>query len=201
MLWYPYKAIYAQDLIPTDGPRIKRLAYSVEIPSRKELAISFSKQPAQSLSVSGGKGASLALLTSLADANHSDKIGELNVHELIDKMPKHNILINKLRRDRKISKSDWDISMPIESGHSETLKEILLNWKSQEELKCPDFIVPDGFVLSVSAFELQLETNPHLISVIRDVENIAHGVVDGSLEDVCKKYDFETIYFCNFTQS
>lgn len=98
------------------------LTYHEEKPKKLTLAHSFTDYNAQSLLISGGKGASLALLTAALSINN-----------------------NKL-----------------------------------------NFKVPPGFVLSVSAFELQIGRNRHLQAAIEKIKNIAFGIdTSATLESAC----------------
>lgn len=48
-----------------------------------------------------------------------------------------------------------------------------------------EFVVPDGFVLSTAAFNLQLNRYPRLNFALMSLENIAHQRSGGSLRDAC----------------
>lgn len=89
------------------------------------LTVMFSEDEAKSLLVSGGKGASLALLSSIQIANFDEK----------------------------------DVA----------------------------FVVPQGFIVSVSAFDLQVGRNPNLSKLIKSIKDVAYGITDGKLQDVCER--------------
>lgn len=50
-----------------------------------------------------------------------------------------------------------------------------------------DFEVPQGFIVSVSAFNLQVARNANLDRRIKSVKDVAYGIVDGKLHDVCDR--------------
>lgn len=51
----------------------------------------------------------------------------------------------------------------------------------------PDFYVPQGFVLSVSAYEEHLKTYLEVRKAIRELESIAYEKIEGDIEEACKK--------------
>lgn len=92
----------------------------------------FGEKEARSVSIAGGKGASLALLSSIKES-HFDEISV-------------------------------------------------------------NFLVPQGFIVSVSAFDLQVGRNSILDKLIKGVRGVAYGTVDGKLQDVCERYG-EKLYY------
>lgn len=50
-----------------------------------------------------------------------------------------------------------------------------------------EFVVPQGFVVSVSAFDLQVGRNSNLEKLIKSVKDVAYGIVEGNLLDVCER--------------
>lgn len=90
------------------------------------LTFMFGEKEARSVSIAGGKGASLALLSSIKESDF-DKIAV-------------------------------------------------------------KFVVPQGFILSVSAFDIQVGRNSNLDKLIKSVRGVAYGTVDGKLQDVCERY-------------
>lgn len=50
-----------------------------------------------------------------------------------------------------------------------------------------EFKVPQGFIVSVSAFDLQVGRNPNLDKQIKSVKDVAYGIVDGKLQDICER--------------
>ncbi len=53
--------------------------------------------------------------------------------------------------------------------------------------KIEEFVVPQGFVVSVSAFNLQVARNSNLKKLITNVRDVAYGNLDGQLQDYCDR--------------
>lgn len=58
---------------------------------------------------------------------------------------------------------------------------------SNVDEKYAEFVVPQGFVVSVSAFDLQVGRNANLQSLIKSVKDVAYGIEDGKLQDICDR--------------
>ncbi|CAG9815135.1 unnamed protein product [Phaedon cochleariae] len=50
-----------------------------------------------------------------------------------------------------------------------------------------DFIVPEGFILTVNAYQLQLNSKPVLVKSIEFLNDICCGKMEGRLEEACKE--------------
>lgn len=122
MLWYadPLKS----QPIFTDNPP-KFYLKPTETKPDNRLTFSFNENEAKSVLIAGGKGASLALLSSV--------------------------------RQSFFDKEDFH------------------------------FEVPQGFVVSVSAFNLHVGRNANLDRRIKSVKDVAYGIVDGKLQDVYER--------------
>lgn len=61
-------------------------------------------------------------------------------------------------------------------------------------IKMHNFLVPDAFCLSVSAFNLQLQKSENLQIAIKNIESMIYGaddsVTDATLKLLCEKYVF-----------
>lgn len=99
------------------------LKYTDHQPTKTKIAYWFSDAPAQSEHISGGKGASLALLTVAANL--------------------------------------------------------------QQDQTYLNYTVPNGFILSVSALDLQLSAHPTIVKQIDHIRDIAYRRVDGNLQIAC----------------
>lgn len=53
-------------------------------------------------------------------------------------------------------------------------------------LRSIEYKVPNGFVITVAALELQLNRQPHLVQLIKNIQNSAFAIGNESLEDACK---------------
>lgn len=49
------------------------------------------------------------------------------------------------------------------------------------------FVIPQGFILTTDAFDVQLEHNRHIKDAISNIEKIAYKRSDGILENACQK--------------
>lgn len=49
------------------------------------------------------------------------------------------------------------------------------------------FVVPQGFIITSVAFDLQLKFNSHLRKAILNIENIAYNRTKGNLDDACRE--------------
>lgn len=103
---------------PPQLPLYRRVQYSSQQPDAQKFIYHFNDKEASSVSISGGKGASLALLTSIAQ-----------------------------------------------------MKDFVVN-DGQSPLKLPEFTVPNGFVLSVSAMDAMLRINQSLDRNIQELVEI-----------------------------
>lgn len=175
ILWYPFKSTNPDEIFYPEDTVIHKL-YSNELkPREDQLVVDFEDREAQSSLITGGKGSSLALLTTVMKGN---KFDENDDGFLLEKVSSKNRLV----RSRKISKSDWNLSM---TKNKEELKKS--NWKLRKELNLPDFIVPAGFVLTVSSFEMVLKSNDHIRESIQMIEDVAYGIKTDDLEETCKQ--------------
>lgn len=55
------------------------------------------------------------------------------------------------------------------------------------DVDTPDFFVPQGFIISVSAFEEHLKNHIDVRRAIKEMENIAYERIEGNLEEACKR--------------
>lgn len=121
ILWYANKT---DNSATTQDSSNKQFLTATEIKPDNRLTFMFSEIEARSVLISGGKGASLALLSSIQPS---------------------------------------------------------VNDVSQE------FVVPQGFIVSVSAFNLQVARNVNVANLIKGVKDVAYGIVDGNLQDCCDR--------------
>jgi hypothetical protein len=61
--------------------------------------------------------------------------------------------------------------------------------KKSPELKqsIPDYVLPQGFIISASAFERHLRLNSQISCGLKELENVAYEKIPGDLKDVCEK--------------
>lgn len=158
MLWYPITS--SSTTIP-EPPRYRRVHFSNSMPTKSKFVYPFEDREASSVQVSGGKGASLAILTSIS--NMDQFVDNFYCNEMLFKENK-SILKNRSRRE------SYD-------KHHENLARI--------KVACPKFTVPKGFVVSVSALDLMLERN---VTITREIEILADLCLNGTaFEGQCDK--------------
>lgn len=177
ILWYPFKSTNPDEIFYPEDTVIHKLHSNELKPREDQLVVDFEDREAQSSLITGGKGSSLALLTSVMIGNKYD---EKDDGFLLEKISSKNRLV----RSRKISKSDWNLSMTTNNNKEQLEKS---NWKLRKELNLPDFIVPAGFVLTVSSFEKILLSNDNIRKSIQMIEDVAYGIKSGQLEEICKE--------------
>lgn len=51
----------------------------------------------------------------------------------------------------------------------------------------PDYRVPRGFIITVSAMDLHLEEYPEIKDRLRELEDIAYERIEGNIQDACKR--------------
>lgn len=122
-MWYSKKDKSIPILIQDDR-KFKTLINNNSKPERNKFAYTFDDNEASSLAISGGKGASLALLQSV----------------------------------------------------------------SKKTVPSLEFYVPPGFILSVSALDLQIQRNSILKDAIMAVKQSAFSINSESLKKACNKY-------------
>lgn len=64
---------------------------------------------------------------------------------------------------------------------------LLTSINSEANEKDEQFVVPQGFVVSVSSFDLQVGRNSNLEKLIKSVKDVAYGIVEGELRDACER--------------
>ncbi|KAJ6633279.1 putative phosphoenolpyruvate synthase, partial [Pseudolycoriella hygida] len=120
ILWYADPSV-SRPMVKDNSP--KHLITPKEIRPDNRMTLMFDEKEARSVLIAGGKGASLALLSSIKDTN--------------------------------------------EKGN--------------------DFVVPKGFIVSVSAYNLQVGRNSSLGKLVRSIRDVAYGNTDGNLQDACDR--------------
>jgi hypothetical protein len=184
MFWYP-KNIKEFDIqeIPST---IKRVFNRSDQPSIEKLLVSFDDKEAQSVLVSGGKGSSLAVLHAIQESesrsNFFDKRDRRQqiLNALVDQ-----ISTNPLKRSLQVQNL-LDNGIPNkERQRAGSLATAIL--PDPHDFDIPDFYVPQGFIISVSAIEYHLTENSEIKSVLKELEDIAHQKIPRDLRESCEK--------------
>lgn len=127
MLWYPSDGTETP-LIP-HIPQYRRVHNSSANAKANKFVYHFTEEEASSVQISGGKGASLALLTAIS-----------RMTNIVDR----NYANDQLFKDNR-------------HQHLSPIRK-----QSISQLSSPDFTVPTGFVLSVSAMDSMVDNSPEL---------------------------------------
>jgi hypothetical protein len=184
IFWYPnnIKEFDVQE-IPT---KIKRIFNRTDHPSPERLLVSFADREAQSVLVSGGKGSSLAILRIIQEsdsrAEFLDKRDRSNqiLNALVDQ-----VSTNPLKRSLRVQKLLSD-GVP-QRGRQRAGSIATAIFPDPHDFDVPEFHVPQGFVVSVSAFQLHLKENPSINETLKELEDIVYKRVEGDPQNACEK--------------
>lgn len=182
IFWYP-KNLREFDIqeIPTT---IKRIFNRTDRPSPDKLLISFAEKEAQSVFVSGGKGSSLAILRMIQETNGKDFLdkrgrSEQIVNALIDQV----VADPRTRSARVQNLLDKGKTIASRQRAGSLAKTI---FPDPNDFDVPDYYVPQGFIVSVSAVERHLRNNPQIKTLLKDLEDIAYERTVGDLKKACQ---------------
>lgn len=138
---------------------------------------------AQSIFVSGGKGASLALLKTLEESSGTQFMSLTGNEQVLDALI-DSISSNPMRRSLK--------HKPLlhEHGYQRTRKRS----GSVDQTQVIDshsfgfnFDVPAFFIVSTSAMENHLKDNGNLMESLKHLEGVAYQRIEGDLKAACEK--------------
>lgn len=180
IFWYPRRKFEGVEL-NNSSTIIKRIFYRSDQPCPDKLLVSFAEDEAQSVFVAGGKGASIAVLR---------LIQEGKVDKLVNKRDKNpnilNALVDQLSTNplnRKFKKETL-IGKPRAGSVAE------IEFPAPQQFNIPEFHVPQGFIVSVTALELHLENNCELKKLLKDLDAIVWERTTGNIQESCEKYSF-----------
>lgn len=183
VFWYP-KNLREFDIqeIPT---KIKRIFNRSDLPSPDRPLVSFSEREAQSVLVAGGKGSSVAILRVIQETKGADFLDKRDRSQQIVNALIDQVSTNPLKRSIRVQtlmQADEPKTGRQRSGS--LTKDI---FPDPHDFDVPDYHVPQGFVVSVSAMDLHLKENPEIKDSLAELENIAYERVVGSIADACKR--------------
>lgn len=134
---------------------------------------------AQSIFVSGGKGASLALLKSLEKSGGRDFMSITGNEQLLDALV--DVSSNPLKRNLKHK-------CLIHDGHQRRINRSGSVEQTQFlEHFGLNFEVPAFFVISTAVMNQHLNDNTVLMKTLHLMESVAYQRVDGDLKVLCEK--------------
>lgn len=183
IFWYP-KCINEFDVqeIPT---KIRRIFSRSDRPSQDKLLLSFNDKEAQSVLVAGGKGASLAILRIIQEP-HSRA-------EFLDKRDRSNQILSALVD--QASTNPLKRSLQVQNLLSEGVHRRCRTragslaaaiFPDPHDFDVPEFIVPQGFVISTSALQIHLDNNPKIFPLLKNLEDVVYERVKGDVQEACK---------------
>ncbi|CRL04384.1 CLUMA_CG017475, isoform A [Clunio marinus] len=183
IFWYP-KNIREFDIqeIPT---KIKRIFNRKDLPCADKLLMSFADKEAQSVFVSGGKGSSLAIMRVIQETKGKD---------FLDKRDRSQQIVNALidQVAAKPLKKSFRVEMLMKEGVPQRGRQrsgSLTNaiFPDPHDFDVPDYHVPQGFIVSVSAFMRHLKREPQIGKLLLELENVAYERTVGDLKEICIK--------------
>lgn len=183
IFWYP-KNLREFDIqeIPT---KIKRIFNRTDFPSPEKFLISFADKEAQSVLVTGGKGSSVAILRQIQETKGEDLLDKRNRSQQILNALVDQVSTNPLKRSIRVQNL---ISNKTEKARAQRAGSIAKSiFPDPHDFDVPDFHVPQGFVISVSAVESHIKSNSGISKALKEMEDVAYEKVDGSLKEACER--------------
>lgn len=183
IFWYPQNlSEFDIQEIPS---KIKRIFNRTDVPSPSKLLVSFTDKDAQSVLVTGGKGSSVAILQVIQETNGADFLdnrdrGHKILNALVDQ-----VSVNPLKPSFKLqSLLEQDATKEARQRGGSIAKAI---FPDPHDFDVPDYLVPQGFIVSVSAINEHLKSNSLIRSYLEELEEIAHERASGDIQEACKQ--------------
>lgn len=177
IFWYPRRKFEGTEL-NNSSTIIKRIFYRSDQPSPEKLLVSFAEDEAQSVHVAGGKGASIAVLR---------LIQEGKVDRLINQRGKSPNILNALVDQLSTNPLNRKFKKEPILGKPRAGSLAQIQFPAPPQIKIPEFYVPQGFIVSVSALEVHLENNCELNELLKDLDAIVRERTAGNIQESCKK--------------
>lgn len=185
IFWYP-KNLREFDIqeIPTT---IKRIFNRNDKPTPKKLLLSFADWEAQSVQVAGGKGSSLAILRVIQETKGEELLDHRNRSQQILNALVDQVSANPLKRSIRVKTVLEGLAAKPRQQRSGSLAKMV--FPDPNDFDIPEFQVAQGFIISVSALDMHLQANEneHVVSALKELENVAYERVEGNLEDACRR--------------
>lgn len=181
MFWYP-KNIKEFDIqeIPT---KIKRIFNRNDNPSSNKFLVSFVDREAQSILVSGGKGSSLAMLRTIQESESRSQFFDKKVrsHQILNALV-DQVSTNPLKRSIRVEALISEKQKRQRAGSIATAI-----FPDPHDFDVPEFHVPQGFIVSVSALERHLTDNPEIKKILNELEDVTSEKIAGDFKEICGK--------------
>lgn len=183
LFWYP-KNLREFDIqeIPT---KIRRIFNRNDFPSADKLVVSFVDKAAESVLVSGGKGSSLAILRAIQETKGKDFLDKRDRSQQILNALVDQVSTNPLKRSMRVQSLLMETSKQKSRQRAGSIAQSI--FPDPHDFDVPEYHVPQGFIISVSAFEQHLLNNPEIRNFLNQLEEIAYERTSGDLLDACKK--------------
>lgn len=183
IFWYP-KNLREFDIqeIPT---KIKRIFNRTDLPSPEKLLLSFSDKEAESVLVSGGKGSSIAILKAIQESDGKHLLDNRSRSHQILNVLADQVSKNPLKPSIRVQSLLDNRTPQTERQRSGSVAKLI--FPDPNDFDFPEFFVPQGFLISVSAFEQHLKNNSGVMHVLKELEGIAYEKTAGDLKAACEK--------------
>ena len=182
IFWYPkiHQEFDVQEIPST----IRRIFNRNDAASPTQLVLSFADKESQSVLVSGGKGSSIAILRAIQETKAEDFLDKSNRSQQILNALVDTVSTNPLKRSIRVqsllNKQEQSEGQPAGSIAKSIFPDPL-------DFDVPDFFVPQGFIVSVSAFDRHVENNQKIAKALMILKDVAYEKTEGSIKDVCAR--------------
>lgn len=184
IFWYPKKVkIFDIQEIPTT---IKRIFNRTDVPSNNKQVVAFSDKEAESVLVSGGKGSSLAVLQVIQQSKGKDFLDKRERrHRILDALV-DQVSSQPLKRSIRVQTLlDGQTSKSSTTETTESIVKAI--FPDSNDVEFPDYHVPQGFIISVSAIDQHVAQHPNIKRFLSELESIAYERVSSDLQNACMK--------------
>ncbi|KAG5679828.1 hypothetical protein PVAND_009366 [Polypedilum vanderplanki] len=180
IFWYPRNIRrFEFEEFPT---KIKRIFHRNDVPSPEKQLISFADKEAQSVSVAGGKGCSLAILRIIQETkddllDHTGRNFQV-LNALVDQFSglHRSMQFNRLMKNE-----------PPKTGRQRSGSITKTIFPDPNDVDDVEFFTPQGFIISVSAFNEHVRKYVEIRKAIDELRAIAYEKIEGNIEEACKK--------------
>lgn len=177
IFWYPRRKFEGTEL-NNSSTIIKRIFYRSDKPSPEKLLVSFAEDEAQSVYVAGGKGASIAVLR---------LIQEGKVDGLVNRRGKSPNILNALVDQLSTNPLNRKLKKETLFGKPRAGSLAQIEFPAPPQFNIPEFYVPQGFIVSVSALELHLYNSCELKELLKDLDAVVRERTTGNVQESCEK--------------
>lgn len=187
IFWYPRNESHFELFDEEFPSEIKRIFHQKDKPRADRKVLSFADKDSQSVFVAGGKGSSLSILRIIQETKGEQFFDHRNrnyqvLNALVDQVSSQK-LKNKLLERKGLTADDFMKNSRQRSG---SITKIFFP-DPNDMNNAPNFHVPQGFLISVSAFDEHLKNHLEIRKAIKELENIAYEKLIDDLEMACQR--------------